>query len=65
MLEYQAYMVERVFRFHQFQLLCDHQGLACTPKRPPRRVDMKEMSFRNIDGQIYGVIDKTVLKPTL
>ena len=25
--------------------LCDHQELACTPKDPSRRVDMKEMSL--------------------
>ena len=58
-------MLERVFRIHQFQLLCDHQELASTPKGPPRRVSMKEMSFRNIYGNIYSVIGKTVSKPIL
>ena len=42
-----------VFGIHQFQLLCDNQELASTPKGPPRRVSMKEMSFRNIYGHIY------------
>ena len=28
--------------FHQIQFLCDHQELACTPKDPPQRLDMKE-----------------------
>ena len=58
-------MLERVFQIHQFQLLCDHQELAITPKGPPRRVSMKEMSFSNIYGHIYQVIDRTVSKPTL
>ena len=35
----------RFYRFHEIQLLCDHQELACTPKDPPRLVDMKEMSL--------------------
>ena len=35
----------RFYRFHQIPLLCDHQELACTPKDPRRRVDMKEMSL--------------------
>ena len=35
----------RFYQFHQIQLLCDHQELACTSKDPPRRVDMKEMSL--------------------
>ena len=41
------------FRIHQFQLLCDHQELASTPKGPPGQVSMKEMSFRNIYGRIH------------
>ena len=48
MLEEQAYVLERVFRIHEFQLLCDHQALTCTPKDPPRRVCMQERSYRNI-----------------
>ena len=35
----------RFYQFHQIPLLCDHQELACTPKDPPRRVDMKEMNL--------------------
>ena len=35
----------KLYQFHQIPLLCDHQELACTPKDPPRRVDMKEMSL--------------------
>ena len=35
----------RSYQFHQIPLLCDHQELACTPKDPPRRVDMKEASL--------------------
>ena len=35
----------RFYKFHQISLLCDHQELACTPKDPPRRVDMNEMSL--------------------
>ena len=46
-------MLERVFRIHQFQFLCDHQELARPPKGPPRRASMKEMSFRNMYGHIY------------
>ena len=34
----------RFYQFHKISLLCDHQELACTPKDPPRRVDMKETS---------------------
>ena len=60
-----AYILERLYRIHQIRLLCDHQELACTPEDPPWRVSMKEMSFRNICGNIYWVIDKTVWKPTL
>ena len=58
-------MLDTLFRIHQFQLLCDHQALACTPKGPPRRVSVKEMSFGNISGHIYSVINQTVSKPTL
>ena len=32
-------------KFHQISLLCYHQELACTPKDPPRRVDMNERSL--------------------
>ena len=35
----------RFHQFHQISLLCDHQELACTPKDPPRRVDMNERSL--------------------
>ena len=41
-----AYILERLYRIHQIQLLGDHQELACTPKDPPRRVSMTQMSFR-------------------
>ena len=34
----------RFYRFHEIHLLCDHQELACTPKDPPWRVNMKERS---------------------
>ena len=30
-----AYILERLYRIHQIQLLCDHQELAYTPKDPP------------------------------
>ena len=33
-----------VYQLHQIPLVCDHQELACTPKDPPRRVVMQEMS---------------------
>ena len=46
-LQYQAYMVDASFELHQ--------ELACTPKAAPRRVDIKEVSFRNIYGQIHWV----------
>ena len=52
-------------QFHQIPLLCDHQELACTPKDPPRRVSITQMSFGVFYGNIYWVIDKTVWKPTL
>ena len=58
-------MLEKVFKTEQFQLLCDHQELSCTPKDPPGRVNMNEMSFRNIYGTFFGVVDKTVSEPTL
>ena len=34
----------RFYQFHQIPLLCDHQELACTPKDPPWRVDIKNES---------------------
>ena len=46
MLEWQTYMLDRFFEVQQSQLLCDNQDLACTPKDPPRRGNMKDMSFR-------------------
>ena len=55
----------RSYRFHQIPLLCDHQALACTPKDPPRRVDMKEMSFKHIHGTIDWAVDNTVSEHTL
>ena len=63
--EYQAYMLDRVFWLHQLNILCDQQELACTPTGQPHRVDMKEMSCRNMYGQIDWGIFKTVSKPTL
>ena len=44
MLEYYIGM-QGFYKFHQISLLCDHQELACTPKDPPRRVDMNERSL--------------------
>ena len=44
MLEYYIGM-QGFYKFHQISLLCDHQELACTPKDPPRQVDMNEMSL--------------------
>ena len=35
---------ERFYQFHQIPFLRDHQQLACTPKDPPRRVEIKQMS---------------------
>ena len=35
----------RSYQFHKTPLLCDDQELACTPKDPPRQVDMNEMSL--------------------
>ena len=58
MLEYPAYMHERVFWLHPSQLSCDHQELACIPNGQHRRVDMKDMNCRNIYGQIDWLIDK-------
>ena len=65
MLEEQAYMVERVSRSHKFQISIDHQERARTPKGPPRRVAMKERTFRDMYGLIPSFIDNTVSKPTL
>ena len=50
MLKQRAFMLKRVFKTQQLQLLYDHQELACTSKGSPRRVNMNEMSFRNIYG---------------
>ena len=58
-------MLESVLKTQRVQNLCDHQELACTPKDPPRRVNMKETSFRNVYGTIDWVFDKTVSEPTL
>ena len=58
-------MLERVFKTPKHQFLRDHQELACTPKDPPRLVNMNETSFRNIYGANCLVIDKTVSDPTL
>ena len=44
LLEYYIGM-QGFYKFHKISLLCDHQELACTPKDPPRRVDMNEMSL--------------------
>ena len=60
-----AYMLERVFKTQQFQLLCDCQELACTSKDSNRRVNIKETSFRNMNWAICWVIDKNVSEPTL
>ena len=44
LLEYYVGM-QGFYKFHQIPLLCDHHELARTPKDPPRRVDMNEMSL--------------------
>ena len=54
MLGQQAYVLEGGVRIHQFQLLCDHQGPACTPKGPFRRISMKGMSVSNVYGNIQS-----------
>ena len=64
MLEYYIGM-QGFYKFHQISLLCDHQELACTPKDPPRRVDMNEMSLICFCNQNDWVIDKNVWKPAL
>ena len=53
------------FQNSTISTLCDHQELACTPQDPLRRVNMNEMSFRNIYGTIYWVTDNTVSEPTV
>ena len=50
----------RSYQLNQILLLCDHQELACTPKDPPRRIDMKELSLISFCNAIYWVIDRTV-----
>ena len=59
------YDIRRFYQFHQIPLLCHHQELACTPKAPPRRVDMNERSLICLYNRNYRVIDKTVSKPAL
>ena len=39
------FLLIRIYQFHQISVLCYHQELACTPKDPPRRVDMNERSL--------------------
>ena len=60
-----SYKHKRCYQFHNISLLFNHQGLACTPKDPPRRVDRNERSLISFYKTIYCVIDKTVWKPTL
>ena len=60
-----SYKHVRFYHIHQMPLLCDHQELACTPKHPPRRVDMKETSRIYSHTNNYCVINKTVWRPTL
>ena len=43
----------RFYRFHEIHFLCDHQELACTPKDPPRQVNMKELSSISFHKNIY------------
>ena len=43
----------RFYQFHHIPLLYDHQGLAYTPKDPPRRVVMKESSVISFYKNIY------------
>ena len=64
MFEYYIGM-QSFYKFHQISLLCDHQELACTPKDPPRRVDMNERSLISFCNQNHWVIDKNVRKPAL
>ena len=55
----------RFYKFHQIPLLCDRQELACTPKDPPRRVDMNEISLICFYNKNHWVINKNVWKPAL
>ena len=41
-----------LYKCHKIPLVYDHQELACTPKYPPRRVDMKEITF-SFDKETY------------
>ena len=52
------------YQCHQVPLLCDRQELASTPKDPPRRVEMEEMSLIVLQENASSC-DKTVRKPTL
>ena len=36
--------MERLYRIDQLQLVCDHQGLAYTPRDRPRRVGMTRVN---------------------
>ena len=60
-----SFMHVRFYQFHQSSLVCDHHELACTPKDPPRRFDMIEMSLICFQNKKYWVIDKTVWKLAL
>ena len=64
MFEYYIGM-QSFYKCHQISFLCDHQELACTPKDPPRRVDMNERSLISFYNQNCWVIDKNVWKPAL
>ena len=43
--------MQGLYKFHEISLLCDHQELACTPKDPPRRVNMNERSLISFCNQ--------------
>ena len=44
---------EGFYQFHQISFLCHRHELACTPKDPPRRVDMKEMNLICLCKETY------------
>ena len=50
------------WEIQQFQLLCDHQELACTPKNPPRQVSVNEMNFKNM---VIACCNRNYLIPTI
>ena len=59
LLEYYIGM-QGFYKLDQVSLLCYHNQLTCTPKDPPRRVDMNEISLICFYNENNRVIDKTV-----